>query len=194
MKPSSLSSPLIVKRTANQMKVASTSPSLAMSPSVKHAGDEQRAEAEERDRGRVDAERRGRRPQRDHADEGRRHDLLVPAQRPERRQRLPRRARGLGRRRDLGPDHLVEDERQQRHRHERRDDGGRRATSRTRSRRRTRARSPRRAGSRPWPSTTAPTTRSGSRCRRTSGSARAARRPASPGRAPAASATESASG
>ena len=35
MKPSALSWPLRVKSTANQMKVASTSPSFAMSPRVK---------------------------------------------------------------------------------------------------------------------------------------------------------------
>ena len=128
MKPSSLSWLLSVNSTANQMKVASTSPSLAMSPSVSTPRREQHAEAEERDRRRVEPERRGRRPQR------------RPCRRRSRRRSSRRggaaRARGSASRAAAGAsgvavtsgaDELVEQERQQRHRGERRH-GRRRAS------------------------------------------------------------------
>ena len=159
MNPSSLSWLLSVNSTANQMKVASTSPSFAMSAERQHAGGEQHAEAEERDRGRVDAEAS---PPRPRAPPSRGTCTVTifssRRQRPKAASACACGGRRLRRRGDLRRHDPVEHRRQQRHRQQRRHRRGQQPASRTRCRRRTRARSRSRAGWRPWPSATAPTT------------------------------------
>ena len=89
MNPSSLSWPLNVKSTANQMKVASTSPSLAMSSSVSTPV----ASSTPRPRNAIAVESSPRvaadAPERHHAGERDRHDLLVRLKGPMRGERLP---------------------------------------------------------------------------------------------------------
>ena len=94
-----------------------------MSPEGQDAGREQDAEAQEGDRGRVEAEGRRGGPQADHPREGGGHDLLVRAERAQLRERPPRGPGRLRRRGHLGRDDLVEDERQEGHRGEGRDRG-----------------------------------------------------------------------
>ena len=202
MNPSSFSWLLSVKSTANQMNVARTSPSFAMSLERQHAGREQHAEPEKRDRCRVEPQRRRRRPQRHHADERRQHDLFVAAERPKRGERLARRRRRVRRRRHFRPDDACREaaaaatiagER----RHRRGEQPGAEADLDAERL----GRSRRRADWRPSPSATAPTTGSGWRCPRTSGSAptppaaarrRAWRRPLRRARTPAGRARPSA--
>ena len=120
MNPSSFNWLLSVKSTANQMNVASTSPWLAMSSSVMTPV----TSSAPRPRNAIAVEsspkRRGRRPERDHDDEDDQDDPFLARERAERRERLPRGGRRVWRRPHFGSDEPVEDDRQQRHRAERR--------------------------------------------------------------------------
>ena len=79
MKPSSLSWPLEREEHGEPDEGREHVAFLRDVPEGQDAGREQDAEAEEGDRGRVEAERRRRAPEADHAHERRGHDLLVRA-------------------------------------------------------------------------------------------------------------------
>ena len=101
MNPSSFNWLLSVKSTANQMKVARTSPWLAMSASVitpvtSSAPRPRNAIAVESSPS-VAADA----PERDHADEDDQDDPFLAGERAERRERLPRGRRRIRRRRAL---------------------------------------------------------------------------------------------
>ena len=79
-----------------------------------HTGGEQQAQTQEGDGGRVDPERRGRTPERDHAGEDREHNPLGAAERAERFERLSGGGRRCRRRTDLRTNDSGQHERQHR--------------------------------------------------------------------------------
>ena len=160
MNPSSFNWLLSVNSTANQMKVASTSPCCAMSCERDRAGGEQHAQAEKRDGRRVESERRRQLPTAPPCRRRRRGRSIRRAS-ADRAPRAPSGPRpgASGVDAHFGSDELVEQQRQQRHRADASARRRRAAIGQTRSRRRSRARLRRRAGWPPWPSATAPTRR-----------------------------------